>query len=202
MEFDFSEVLTRMVDERASDVHLTPGFPPAIRVRGRITPMEDYPQLSPQQTREVVYGILNDDQRKRFENNKQLDLAYSIPGVARFRVNCFFQRGSISAAFRLIPHEILSLEELGLPPILEELTRKPRGFVLVTGPTGSGKSTTLAAMVDLINREREEHILTIEDPIEFLHSHKQVHRQPARDRRRRGRLRAWRCAPACARTPT
>jgi twitching motility protein PilT len=171
MEFDFSEVLTRMVDERASDIHLTPGFPPAIRVRGRISPMEDYPELNPQETREVVYSILNDDQRKRFENNKQLDLAYSIPGVARYRINCYFQRGAISAAFRLIPQDILNLDELELPPILEDLTRKPRGFVLITGPTGSGKSTTLAAMVDLINRTREEHILTIEDPIEFLHQH-------------------------------
>jgi twitching motility protein PilT len=172
MEFDYSEVLTRMVDLRASDVHLTPGFPPAIRVRGRITPMEDYPRLTPQQTREVVYSVLNDDQRKRFENNKQLDFAYSIPGVARYRVNCYFQRGAISAAFRLIPHDILSLEELGLPLVLEDMTRKPRGFVLVTGPTGSGKSTSLASMIDLINRNREEHILTIEDPIEFLHRHK------------------------------
>jgi twitching motility protein PilT len=171
MEFDFSEVLTRMVDLRASDVHLTPGFAPAIRVRGRITPMDDYPRLTPQQTREVVYAVLNDDQRKRFENNKQLDFAYSIPGVARYRVNCYFQRGAISAAFRLIPHEILNLEELGLPLVLEEMTRKPRGFVLVTGPTGSGKSTSLASMIDLINRTREEHILTIEDPIEFLHRH-------------------------------
>jgi twitching motility protein PilT len=171
MEFDFSEVLTRMVADRASDVHLTSGFPPAMRVRGRIAPMEDYPPLGPQQTREVVYSILNDDQRKRFENNKQLDLAYSIPGVGRFRINAFFQRGAISAAFRLIPHDILNLDQLELPPILEEFTRKPRGFVLVTGPTGSGKSTTLAAMVDLINRTREEHILTIEDPIEFLHPH-------------------------------
>jgi twitching motility protein PilT len=171
VEFDFSEVLTRMVAERASDVHLTSGFPPAIRVRGRITPMEDYPRLGPQQTREVVYSILNDDQRKRFENHKQLDLAYSIPGVGRFRINAYFQRGAISAAFRLIPHDILSLEELGLPLALEDFTKKPRGFVLVTGPTGSGKSTSLAAMIDLINRTREEHILTIEDPIEFLHRH-------------------------------
>ena len=131
--------------------------------------MEDYPPLTPQQTRDVVYSILNDDQRKRFENHKQLDFAYAIPGVARFRVNCYFQRGAISAAFRHIPHEIPSLEDLGLPPILEEFTKKPRGFVLVTGPTGSGKSTTLASMVDIINEEREEHILTIEDPIEFLH---------------------------------
>jgi twitching motility protein PilT len=171
MEFEFSEVLTRMVELRASDVHLSPGFPPAIRVRGRISRMDEYPELTPQQTREVVYSVLNDDQRKRFENNKHLDLAYSIPGVARFRVNCFFQRGAISAAFRLIPHDLLSLEELGLPLILEEFTRKPRGFVLVTGPTGSGKSTSLAAMVNLINHSREEHILTIEDPIEFLHRH-------------------------------
>src|SRR5918995_7381723 len=169
---DFAAVLSRMVEVRASDVHLSPGFPPAIRVRGRIAPMDDYPRLSPQDTREVVYSILNDAQRKRFENDQQLDFAYSIPGVARFRVNCFFQRGSISAAFRLIPHDIQSLDSLGLPLVLEEFTRKPRGFVLVTGPTGSGKSTSLAAMLDLINDTRHEHILTIEDPIEFLHKHK------------------------------
>jgi twitching motility protein PilT len=170
--FDFAEVIERMTEERASDVHLSPGFRPAIRVRGRILPLEEYGPLSPQETRDTVYSLLNDDQRKRFESNKQLDLAYAVPGVARFRVNCFFQRGSISAAFRRIPHEIPELGELGLPPVLEEFTRKPRGFVLVTGPTGSGKSTSLAAMLDIINREREEHILTIEDPIEFLHRHK------------------------------
>jgi twitching motility protein PilT len=171
-DFDFSEVLRRMVEARASDVHLTAGFPPAIRDKGRIQPMEGFPKLNAQQTREVVYGILNDDQRKRFENNKQLDFAYAIPGVARFRVNCYLQRGSVSAAFRLVPQEIPMLDSLGVPPVLEEMTTKPRGFVLVTGPTGSGKSTTLAAMIDLINRRREEHILTIEDPIEFLHQHK------------------------------
>jgi twitching motility protein PilT len=172
MSLDFAAVLTKMVQVRASDVHLTPGFPPAVRVRGRIVPMDDYPPLSPQETREIVYSILNDSQRKKFENQQQLDFAYAIPGVARFRVNCFFQRGAISAAFRHIPTEILGLDSLGLPLVLEELTRKPRGFVLVTGPTGSGKSTSLASMVDLINEEREEHILTIEDPIEFLHQHK------------------------------
>jgi twitching motility protein PilT len=171
-EFDFSEVLRQMVAARASDVHLTAGFAPAIRDKGRIQPMDGFPVLNAQQTREVVYGILNDDQRKRFENNKQLDFAYAIPGVARFRVNCYLQRGSVSAAFRLVPQEIPALDSLGVPPVLEELTNKPRGFVLVTGPTGSGKSTTLAAMIDLINRRREEHILTIEDPIEFLHQHK------------------------------
>src|SRR3954453_17096813 len=144
MSVDFAAVLTKMVEVRASDVHLTPGFPPALRVRGRIVPMDDYPQLGPQDTREIVYSILNDSQRKKFENQQQLDFAYAIPGVARFRVNCFFQRGAISAAFRHIPAEIQSLESLGLPAVLEEFTRKPRGFVLVTGPTGSGKSATAA----------------------------------------------------------
>jgi len=171
-DFDFAEILTRMSEERASDVHLTPGYPPAMRLRGKIVGLEEYGRLSPQQTRDTVYSLLNDDQRKRFESHKQLDLAYAVPGVARFRVNCFFQRGSISAAFRRIPHQVPALEELGLPKVLEEMTRKPRGLVLVTGPTGSGKSTTLAAMLDIINAERDEHILTIEDPIEFLHSHK------------------------------
>ncbi len=171
-DFDFAEVLTRMVELRASDVHLSPGFQPAIRVRGRITPLDDYPPMTPQQTRDVVYSILNNDQRKRFENNQQLDFAYAIPDVARFRVNVYFQRGAISAAFRHIPQEIKSVEELGLPPVMTEFTRKPRGFVLVTGPTGSGKTTSLAAMLDLINRDREEHILTIEDPIEFMHPHR------------------------------
>ncbi len=171
-DFDFADVLTQMVAEKASDVHLSPGFPPAMRIRGRMTPLSDHDPLTAQQTRDTVYSILNDDQRKRFENHQQLDLAYAIPKVARFRVNCFFQRGSISAAFRHIPAEIQTLDSLGLPAVLEEFTRKPRGFVLVTGPTGSGKSTSLASMVDLINEEREEHILTIEDPIEFLHQHK------------------------------
>jgi twitching motility protein PilT len=171
-QFDFADVLTGMVEDKASDVHLTPGFPPAVRVRGRIEALDQYDPLTPQQTRDVVYAILNDDQRKKFENKQQLDLAYAIPNVARFRVNCFFQRGSISAAFRHIPNHIATLESLGLPAVLQDFARKPRGFVLFTGPTGSGKSTSLAAMVDLINEEREEHILTIEDPIEFLHQHK------------------------------
>lgn len=161
-----------MVETKASDVHITPGFPPAIRDKGKIRPMEGFPVLNSQMTREVVYGILNDDQRKRFENNQQLDFAYAIPGVARFRVNCFFQRGTVSAAFRLVPQEIPALDSLGVPQVLRELCEKPRGFVLVTGPTGSGKSTTLAAMIDTINVGHQDHILTIEDPIEFLHQHK------------------------------
>jgi twitching motility protein PilT len=141
-------------------------------VRGRLTPLEDYPKLSGADTREIVYSILNGDQRQRLETDWQLDFAYSIPGHARFRVNAYFQRGAIGAAFRLIPFGLASIEELGLPAAVHEFTRRPRGFVLVTGPTGSGKSTTLAAMIDEINRTREEHIMTIEDPIEFLHPHK------------------------------
>jgi len=172
VSIDFAAILSRMVAEKASDVHLSAGFAPAMRVKGRIVAMDGQPKLKPQDTREIIYSLINDSQRKRFENEQQLDFAYSVPGVARFRVNIFFQRGSISAAFRHIPNELKSLQELGLPAVLSEFTRKPRGFVLVTGPTGSGKSTTLASMIDMINVEREEHILTIEDPIEFLHQHK------------------------------
>jgi twitching motility protein PilT len=161
-----------MIEMQASDVHLSPGFEPAVRVKGKIQALEGFDKLGAQDTREIIYSLLNDAQRKKFENNQQIDMAYAIPGVARFRVNAFMQRGSVSAAFRLIPHELKSLEQLGLPAVLSEFARKPRGFVLFTGPTGSGKSTSLAALVDMINGEREEHILTIEDPIEFLHRHK------------------------------
>jgi twitching motility protein PilT len=143
-----------------------------MRHHGRLHAL-DYPSLTPQTTREVIYSILTNDQRQRLETDWQIDLAYSIPGRARFRVNAYFQRAALSAAFRLIPQDMPQLGSLGVPPILEDLTKKPRGFVLVTGPTGSGKSTTLAAMLDLINDSRQEHILTIEDPIEFLHKHKQ-----------------------------
>jgi twitching motility protein PilT len=142
-----------------------------VRQKGRLHAL-DYPSLTPQDTREIVYSLLNNEQRKRLETDWQIDLSYSVPNRARFRVNAFFQRASIGAVMRTIPSEIPRLEELGLPPVLADFTRKPRGFVLVTGPTGSGKSTSLAAMIDLINEEREEHILTIEDPIEFLHRHK------------------------------
>jgi twitching motility protein PilT len=171
MDFDFSDVLLAVMERNASDLHLTAGSPPMIRQQGKLNPL-DYPALTPQQTREVVYSILTNDQRQRLETDWQIDFAYSIPGKARFRVNAYFQRASLSAAFRLIPSEMPKLRDLHLPPILQEFTKKPRGFVLVTGPTGSGKSTTLAAMLDMINEERHEHILTIEDPIEFLHKHK------------------------------
>jgi twitching motility protein PilT len=171
MEFDFAEVLLQVMERNASDLHLTAGSPPMIRHHGRLHAL-DYPRLTPQTTREVVYSILTNDQRQKLETDWQIDLAYSIPGKARFRVNAFFQRAAISAALRLIPSEMPKLDTLGLPPVLEEFTKKPRGFVLVTGPTGSGKSTSLAAMLDLINETRHEHILSIEDPIEFLHRHK------------------------------
>ncbi len=172
MNFDFADVLIEVLERRASDLHITAGAPPTIRVRGRLTPLEDFPILTPADTREIVYSILNNDQRQRLETDWQVDLAYAIPGRARFRVNAYFQRSAIGAAFRLIPAQISGVEELGLPPIVHELVNKPRGFVLCTGPTGSGKSTSLAAMIDEINETREEHIMTIEDPIEFLHKHK------------------------------
>jgi len=171
MDFDFADVLLEVMERNASDLHLTAGSPPMIRHHGRLHAL-DYEPLTPQTTREVVYSILTNDQRQKLETDWQIDLAYSIPGKARFRVNAYFQRASISAALRLIPREMPKLGSLGLPPVLEEFTKKPRGFVLVTGPTGSGKSTSLAAMLDLINDTRHEHILTIEDPIEFLHMHK------------------------------
>jgi twitching motility protein PilT len=172
MDIDFADLLMEVVSRKASDLHVTAGAHPTIRVRGHLTPLEDYPKLSGSDTREIIYSILTGDQRQRLETNWQLDFAYSIPGHARFRVNAYYQRASIGAAFRLIPFGLSSIDELGLPPIVHEFTRRPRGFVLVTGPTGSGKSTSLAAMIDEINKTREEHIMTIEDPIEFLHSHK------------------------------
>ena len=169
--FDFADVLLEVLALNASDLHLTAGSPPMVREKGRLRAL-DYPVLSSQMTREIVYSILTNDQRKKLENEWQIDFAYSIPGKARFRVNSYFQRASIGAAFRLIPNEMPALDDLGLPAVLRDFTKKPRGFVLVTGPTGSGKSTTLAAMLDVINRERQQHIMTIEDPIEFLHTHK------------------------------
>jgi twitching motility protein PilT len=172
MELDFAALLLEVADRRASDLHLTAGSPPMVRVRGRLTPVEGYPVLTPTDTREIVYSILSSAQRQKLENNWQLDFAYQIPGRSRFRVNAYFQRSALGAAFRLIPFEIVPLETLGLPPVVAEFANKPRGLILVTGPTGSGKSTTLASLIDVINSTREEHIMTIEDPIEFLHQHK------------------------------
>ena len=141
-------------------------------MRGHVSRLDDFTVLDPESTRQLLYQILSTEQQKRFEVNRQLDFSHSIPGVARFRVNVYMQRESVGAAFRVIPDQIKTLEELQLPVSLAELAQKPRGLVLVTGPTGSGKSTTLAAMIDEVNRTRHEHILTIEDPIEFVHRHK------------------------------
>src|SRR6201982_3641991 len=172
MDIDFADLLMEVVHRRASDLHLSAGANPTVRVRGRLAPLEEDPKLSTADTREIVYSILTSDQRQRLETDWQLDFAYSVPGHARFRVNAYFQRGALGAAFRLIPFGLSSVDELGLPAVVHDMARRPRGFVLVTGPTGSGKSTSLAAMIDEINKTREEHIMTIEDPIEFLHAHK------------------------------
>src|ERR1700757_4573607 len=172
MQLDFADVLLEVIDRRASDLHITAGAPPTVLVRGRLVPMDSFPVLTPNDTREIVYSILSEGQRQRFENNWQIDFAYQIPGKGRFRVNAYFQRSAVGAAFRLIPFEVVPLEQLGLPPAVASFADKPRGLVLVTGPTGSGKSTTLASIIDVINSNREEHIMTIEDPIEFLHRHK------------------------------
>jgi twitching motility protein PilT len=172
VSIEYSQILLEVVRRNASDLHLTAGVPPMLRVRGRLAPLEGYPKLNPEDTREFIYSILTTEQRRRLETDLQLDFAYVVPGQARFRVNAYFQRGAVAGAFRLIPSDIVAIDELGLPPVVHELTRKPRGIVLVTGPTGSGKSTSLAAMVDEINRTREDHIITIEDPIEFVHAHR------------------------------
>ena len=166
------QLLTQMVQLDASDLHLTVGAPPVVRLRGRLERLDGLASLTADDTRDLLYRILSSEQQKKLEINRQLDFAHSIPGVARFRVNCFFQRATLGAAFRLIPNEIKSLEELGLSSALHQLSQKPGALVLVTGPTGSGKSTTLASLIDEINRTRHDHILTIEDPIEFLHRHK------------------------------
>jgi twitching motility protein PilT len=172
MNLDFSEILLEVVRSKASDLHLTAGAPPMLRLRGALVPVEDTPRLTAADTREIIYAVLNSSQRQRLESEWQIDFAYSIPGHARFRVNAYFQRGTLGAAFRLIPAETVPIERLGLPPVIRDFARKPRGLVLITGPTGSGKSTTLASLINEINETRDEHIMTIEDPIEFLHSHK------------------------------
>src|SRR3954452_16137934 len=166
------ELLEHMVARDASDLHVTVGTPPVIRVRGEVERVDEFAPLSSEDTQQLLYRILSTEQQKQLEIKRQLDFAHSIPGVARFRVNVYYQRESLGAAFRLIPASIKSLEELGLSSALHQLAEKPRGLVLVTGPTGSGKSTTLASVIDEINRTRSDHILTIEDPIEFIHKHK------------------------------
>ena len=165
-------LLEHVVELGASDLHITAGSPPIVRVHGGLVPLEGFPVLPPEATRDLLYRVLSTEQQKRLEIDRQIDFSYAVPGVARFRVNVYFQRDTLAAAFRLVP----SVDQVGrgARPAGEplELAREPRGLVLVTGPTGSGKSTTLAAMIDSINRTSNEHIITIEDPIEFLHRHK------------------------------
>jgi twitching motility protein PilT len=166
------ELLSGMHELGASDLHVAAGAPPLVRVHGELHPLEEAPTFEPDDTQTLLYRILSTEQQKRLEIDRQIDLSYAVSGLARFRVNVFFQRNAVGAAFRLIPYKILTLEELGLPTSLHDMAERPRGLVLVTGPTGSGKSTTLAALIDEINRNRAGHILTIEDPIEFLHRHR------------------------------
>ncbi len=168
---NLQQLLKAMVEKGASDLHVTTGSPPQLRIDGAMVPLRVNP-LSPVETKQLCYSILTDAQKMRFEEEQELDLSFGVKNLARFRANIFMQRGAVAAAFRTIPFKILSFAELGLPPVIEELCNKPRGLVLVTGPTGSGKSTTLASMIDKINTERHEHIITIEDPIEYLHPHK------------------------------
>ncbi|MFP6580252.1 MAG: type IV pilus twitching motility protein PilT [Myxococcota bacterium] len=165
------QLLKVMIEKGASDLHLTAGTAPQLRIDGKLHPLS-LPALSPEDTKQLCYSVLTDAQKHEFEEHNELDLSFGISKLSRFRGNVFVQRGNIAAVFRAIPFEILSFEALNLPPVVTELARRPRGLVLVTGPTGSGKSTTLASIIDFINTERSEHIITIEDPIEYLHAHK------------------------------
>jgi len=166
--YDF---LKMMIEKNSSDLHITTGSPPRLRIDGKLLPI-DHDPLIPPETRTLCYSILTDAQKHRFEENNELDLSFGVKGLSRFRANIFMQRGAVAGAFRTIPFSIRTFQELGLPEIINGLAKKPRGLILVTGPTGSGKTTTLAAMIDRINSERYEHIITIEDPIEYLHPHK------------------------------
>ena len=166
------ELLRRMTDLGGSDLHITTNSPPQVRVHGHLGALDGFAPFTPADTKRLAYSVLTDAQKHRFEENLELDFSFGLKGMSRFRANLFNQKGAVGAVFRAIPYEIKSFETLGLPPVVADMCKKPRGLILVTGPTGSGKSTTLAAMVDKINIERHEHILTIEDPIEFLHNHK------------------------------
>lgn len=165
------QLLKAMLDKGASDLHITAGTPPLLRIDGQLVPLR-VPPLNPVETKQLCYSVLTDAQKVKFEEDLELDLSFGVKNLARFRANIFMQRGTVAAAFRIIPFKILSFSELGLPPVVAELSARPRGLILVTGPTGSGKSTTLAAMIDKINTERRNHIVTIEDPIEYWHTNK------------------------------
>ena len=165
------QLLKAMIEKGASDLHITTGSAPQLRIDGKLRPLK-MPPLSPQETKQLCYSVLTDAQKHRFEETNELDLSFSVQKLSRFRGNIFVQRGNVAGAFRSIPFKIKTFEELNLPPVVQDLAKKPRGLLLVTGPTGSGKSTTLATIVDKINTERNEHIVTVEDPIEYLHPHK------------------------------
>lgn len=169
--YDLKKLLVEMFERGASDLHITSGSPPQLRIDGQLIPM-DLEYLTPADTRRFCYSVLTESQRKQFEEENELDFSFGIKNLSRFRGNIFVQRGAVAGAFRTIPYNIMSLRELGLPPIVEEMIHKPKGLILVTGPTGSGKSTTLASMIDRLNEELHAHIITIEDPIEYLHKHK------------------------------
>ena len=169
---DLSELLTHAVQHGASDLHLTAMRPPMVRISGKLIPSGYDTELTPDDTKALIYSILTDDQKAKFEEDHELDLSFGVKSLSRYRANIYMQRGAVAGAFRTIPFKILTFQELGLPPVVTELSKKPRGLVLVTGPTGSGKSTTLASIIDKINTDRHEHIMTIEDPIEYLHAHK------------------------------
>ena len=171
VQIPVAELLDVVLDRGASDLHLTVGAPPTVRLHGDLERLEDYPIMTPRALQGMIYAILPQKMRERLEQELELDMSYALPGRARFRVNVYFQRDSLGAAFRLIPYEIKTIDDLQLPNVVGDLARFPRGFVVVTGPTGSGKSTTLAGMVDIVNKERAAHIMTVEDPIEFLHKH-------------------------------
>jgi twitching motility protein PilT len=160
-----------MIEKGASDLHITTGTPPQLRIDGTLVPLKLQP-LMPQETKQLCYSILTEDQKVRFEQNNELDLSFGVRGLSRFRANVFMQRGAVAGAFRSIPFKILTFDELGLPPIVNELSNRPRGLVLVCGPTGAGKSTTLASILDKINSEKRLHVITVEDPIEYLHPNK------------------------------
>jgi twitching motility protein PilT len=171
LQVNLHQLLRAMIEKGASDMHITTGSPPLLRIDGAIVPLKLQP-LSPIETKQLCYSVLTEEQKIQFEKNKELDLSFGVKSLSRFRANIFMQRGAVSGAFRSIPFKILSFDELGLPPIVAELAAKPRGLILVTGPTGSGKSTTLASIIDKINSETRQHIMTVEDPIEYLHPHK------------------------------
>src|SRR5215469_9173195 len=166
-----SELLKKMIEMGGSDLHITTNSPPRVRGHGKLRPL-DMPPLTAADTKSLAYSVLTDAQKHRFEENLEFDFSFGLKGLARFRGNCFNQRGAVGAVFRVIPFEIKTFQQLNLPLIVSKLCEKPRGLILVTGPTGSGKSTTLAAMLDKINTERHDHIITIEDPIEFVHQNK------------------------------